>query len=55
MVNADLSKGFQQLPHPLSNGLALGLSSLSAFPALNGPWEVGDGDDEERVAVRNSH
>jgi len=34
------------------DGLALGLLGLPQLAALDGPWEVCDGDDEERVAAR---
>lgn len=41
-------KNTQQLG-PSLDGLALGLGA-ARLAALVGPWEVGDGDDEEGVA-----
>jgi hypothetical protein len=35
-----------------SNGLSLGLGRFSLLAALDGPWEVCDGDDKEGVSVK---
>jgi hypothetical protein len=37
------------------DGLALGLGDGSPLAALDGPWEVCDGNNEEGVAVSRTH
>lgn len=36
------------------DGLTLGLADTSALASLLGPWEVCDGNDEERVAAEEN-